>query len=303
MVRLLAIAKLPRLRHLRQRLTSPLAPLRVLRIFALSGAGEASGGSTRELGGIGYDDSMTHTLSRLSSSLVLPGALFLIACLACKCGDPSGDSGALSSAPGTASSAVATDEVPGDAEIATRLLKKLHDAACTSETSPHRAWCVADGYATAPAGELPGGETALVGLSIGLSNDFPAAQSLTNNVTLSALGLKRAGSSTMGWISTIRPNAPGEERDTGEAVAGVAALLKGKAASVSLAGPLFGYVRSLPGKTKYPVVRGKKGWVVQSSAVAEVRRVGAYWVAVELPAARPIKGIYLSIFTDKYSSK
>jgi hypothetical protein len=122
-------------------------------------------------------------------------------------------------------------------------------------------------------------------------------------VSLSALGLKRSGGSTMGWISSIKPNSPGEQQDVGEAVFNVAAHLKDKAPSVSLAGTLFNYVRSLPGKAKYPIVKGKKGWVIQSAAVADVRRVGARWVAVELPAAHPMKGVYLSVFTDKFSSK
>jgi hypothetical protein len=107
----------------------------------------------------------------------------------------------------------------------------------------------------------------------------------------------------MGWISSIKPNSPGEQKDVGEAVFNVSSLFKEKATSVALAPTLFNYVRSLPGKAKYPVVRGKMGWVIQSAAVADLRRVGAYWVAVELPAARPLKGVYLSIFTDKFESK
>jgi hypothetical protein len=242
---------------------------------------------------------MTHALDRQSVTLTLAAGLFVFACLACKCGGA--DDAGTSAAP--AGSVAATDEVPGDSEIAVRLLKKLSAAACASPASPHRVWCIADGYASAPAGELPGGTSSLVGLSIGLSDDFPAEQSLTNNVTFSAVGLNRTGSGAMGWISTVRPNSPGEQKDTAEAIAGVSAIFKEKAPSVSLAPTLFNYVRSLGGKAKYPVAKGKKGWVIQSPAVSELRRVGAYWVAVELPAARPIKGVYVSIFTDKYSSK
>jgi hypothetical protein len=252
-----------------------------------------------------YDGRMVISRERPSAALTFASGLVFLSFLACKCGDPSGGgsgSGSKSDAVVGSTTTATTDEAPGDADIAVRLLKKLHDAACSSPASPHRLWCLADGYATAPAGELPGGEKAVVGLSIGLSEDFPAEQSLSNNVSLSALGIS-GGGSRKAWISSIKPNTPGEQKDVGEAVFNVAAVLKDKAAPASLAPTLFNYVRSLPGKAKYPLARGKKGWVIQGPAAADVRRVGAYWVAVELPAARPIKGVYLSIFTDKYGSK
>lgn len=243
---------------------------------------------------------MTPARRRPSVPLTLAGSLVLLSFLACKCGDRGGDSG---SAVGSVGSAAATDEAPGDSDIAVRLLKKLNTAACSSPSSPHRVWCIAGSYEIAPAGELPSGETALVGLTIGLSDDFPAEQSLTNNVSLSSLGLKGSGGDRMGWISSIKPNSPGEQKDVGEAVFNVSAVFKGSAPSAALPQTLYNYVRSLPGKAKYPVARGKKGWIIRSAAVADVRRIGAYWVSVELPAARPIKGIYLSIFTDKFGAK
>jgi hypothetical protein len=141
----------------------------------------------------------------------------------------------------------------------------------------------------------------MVGLTIGLSEDFPAEQSLARNVELSALAFQTVGTGMQGWLTSIKPKTPQEQTDVGAAVMSAAAFFKDKAPSIALAPTMHAYVKGLPDGAKYPVSKGKQGWIIESRAVSDVRKVGNYWVAVEVPPARPLRGIYVSIFTDKYT--
>ncbi len=230
--------------------------------------------------------------------------LVLALLLACKSKKTTGDAGAVEIAMplSTASGSPVSTESPADMDVAKRLLTKLHaGAGCPSTTAPQRVWCIVDGFATGMAARLPA-KGAMVGLTIGLSEEFPAEQSLARNVELSAVAFSSAGTTTLqGWLTSIQPKTPQEQTDVGAAVMSAGAFFKEKAPSILLAPTMLAYVKGLPEGAKYPVAKGKQGWIIQSRAVAEVRKVGNYWVAVEVPPARPLRGIYVSIFTDQYT--
>lgn len=230
--------------------------------------------------------------------------LVLALLLACKKKKPTGDAGVgeIAMPLTTASAAPVSTESPADMEIAKRLMTKLHTAVgCPSTTAPQRVWCIASGFATGTAAPLPA-KGAMVGLTIGLSEDFPAEQSLARNVELSAVAFSSVGTTSLqGWLTSIKPKTPQEQADVGAAVMSAGAFFKEKAPSIVLAPTMFAYVKGLPEGAKYPVAKGKQGWIIQSRAESDVRKVGNYWVAVEVPPARPLRGIYVSIFTDKYT--
>jgi hypothetical protein len=233
--------------------------------------------------------------------------LVLALLLACKKKKPTADGGAgEETAPvvtASTSAAASSGESPADTEISKRLLAKLHAAAlCPSTTSPQRVWCIVDGYATGTAAPLPP-RTSLVGLTVGMSEDFPGEQSLARNVELAAVAFRGAGTGMQGWLTSIHPKTPQEQSDVGEAVLSAGAFFKDKAPSIQLAPTMHAYVKGLPDGAKYNVAKGKQGWIIDSRAVSDVRKVGNYWVAVEVPPARPLRGIYVSIFTDKYTQR
>ncbi len=86
-----------------------------------------------------------------------------------------------------------------------------------------------------------------------------------------------------------------------DAIGEVANVLHGKGASVTLAAPLYKYVTGLPGQVKYPLARAGAEWRFTGQSDARLRKLGAFWVVVELPHDGP-EGIFVSIYTDKLTA-
>jgi hypothetical protein len=180
------------------------------------------------------------------------------------------------------------------------LLAQLHTAAgCPSETAPQRVWCVAaDGFATGTRGTLPTTAQPLLGVTVEVEPGRSASD-MWATISLSDLAIRGTEGHWTGKITTVRPSDPSEEKAVASAVMGIAAVLKGKAASAPIEKGLFGYLASLP--ASYPLTEAPNGWTLPGASTAELRRVGDYWVAIESPTAgRP--GIFVSIFTDKVTA-
>ncbi len=248
---------------------------------------------------------MTTRLRSLASFATL--ALFAVAAMGT--GKPKG--GSSSSGGGAPGNATGDDKSPiaqapaalgagaADQEIVQRLTKKLTTAVgCPALTSVHRIWCAVDGFAAGTRAPLPQG--AMVGLTVGLSEDFPAEQSLQRNVELSALGAKSSSAGPFAWITSIKPKTPGESQSVGAGVASAAAFFKQGSPEIRLDASLFGYVEGLPSAAKYPLQQAPSGWRIAGPATTELRKVGDVWVAIEVPPARPLRGIYVSILSPKY---
>ncbi|CAN5151424.1 hypothetical protein BH09MYX1_BH09MYX1_20850 [soil metagenome] len=239
-------------------------------------------------------------------------ALVVISALACKGGSTAPDGGpaasasvmaSASAAPSATTAAVALPPIT-DQPIVSRLLAALSKAAgCPTKTGPNRLWCLADDF---DKGERDGSlddEGSYFGFSIGLSDDFPATQSLQKNVELSALGVDKRDGDRFAWISAIKPTDPGDKPAMLAATVELADLLKNDGYKAEIEGGLFDYVRGLGAKAKYAVTPTKDGWRIAAPSTTEVRKVGKVLVAIEVPPAVPLKGIYLSIYTDKYGKK
>ncbi len=240
-------------------------------------------------------------------SVTAAATLLLAGVLACKGHKHASDGGGTTSiATATAATATATATVAPitDQAIVPRLMSALSKAAgCPTKTGPNRLWCLADGF---DKGERDGSlddAGSYLGFSIGLSDDFPAAQSLQKNVELSALAVGKRGGDRFAWISTIKPTDPGDKPAMLAATIELASLLKNDGDEAQIEGGLYDYVRGLSAKAKYPLSLATNGWRIGGPSTTEVRKVGKVLVAVEIPPAVPHKGIYVSIYTDKFEKK
>ena len=229
--------------------------------------------------------------------------------LACKGGAAGTDAGtgtvaSTAASPTPTPSATAALAPVTDQEIVTRLMKALSKAAgCPSTTNANRMWCLADDFGKGERdGSLDDAGT-YIGFSIGLSDDFPASQSLQKNVELSALAIDKRDGERFAWISAVKPTEPGDQVAIAAAKTEVGDLLKEDGYKAEIAGPLYDYVRGLSAKAKYPVTPMKDAWRIAAAATTDVRKVGKVLVAIEVPPAVPLRGIYVSIFTDKYGKK
>lgn len=244
--------------------------------------------------------------SRLRHAASL-AALALFAFAALGTGKPKGGSSGGGSSGGGADDKAPITQAPAalgggaaDQEIVQRLTKKLTTAVgCPALTSVHRIWCSVDGFGAGTRAPLPQG--AMVGLTIGLSEDFPAEQSLQRNVELSALGATSRAAGPFAWITSIKPKSPAESQSVGAGVASAAAFFKQGSPEIRLDASLFGYVEGLSASAKYPLQQAPSGWRIAGPATTELRKVGDVWVAIEVPPARPLRGIYVSILSPRYA--
>jgi hypothetical protein len=175
-------------------------------------------------------------------------------------------------------------------------------AKCSDAKSVWRPWCIAtDGWSKGTAAALPAGKSTLLGLTIVLENGKPAADALSNQVSLSALALRTDGKQVFAQITNVKPSNPEEEKMTAEAVFNLAAVMKDKAPKAKVDKGLLGYLQTLPDAAKYVATQGKTGWTWEGASSAELRKVGNYWVAIETPKAK--NGVWISIFTDRVEAK
>jgi len=185
-----------------------------------------------------------------------------------------------------------------DADLTRRVLASLHSGAeCQNKSSPWRVWCIAaDGWAKARPAPLPKGK-ALVGLTIELIDGGDTVGALRDAVSLSALAFKVDGKATFAKITQIKPTSRDEEKSVLAAVGGVTMVLKGKARGAKLPADLLAYVGGLGADATYAVARAPKGWTWKGASVAELRKVGTAWVAIEIPDKH--NGLFVTVFTDK----
>jgi hypothetical protein len=175
------------------------------------------------------------------------------------------------------------------------VLAQLHDAAhCDVAASPWRPWCIAaDGWAKATEAPLPPGTLSMPGLTVEIETGTSVADALTNKVHLSALAISN------GKVKIVQVTAsnPGEEQMMAQAVADLSTVFKGIAASAVLPPDLAGYLGGLGDKASYPTTRAGTGWTWKGASAGELRKVGDFWVAIEVPDAA--NGLWVSIYTDK----
>jgi hypothetical protein len=179
-------------------------------------------------------------------------------------------------------------------ELAAAQLARL-DAAAGCPAS-RRVWCLAAGWARGTAADLPA-DGVLAGLTIGLAVDVPDRELLSSEVTLSAFAV-RGGA---GLITDVPPENPAERRVVAEAIAALAAALKGDGPRRALAASLTRYLATLPAGASHPLTRTASEWRMSGKADARVRRLpSGAWMAVEFPGDGPA-GIFVSLYPDDWA--
>ncbi len=184
-----------------------------------------------------------------------------------------------------------------------KILADLYITAdCGKPDSPNRVWCIAaNGWAGATAAPLPAGSVALPGLVVTLLSGVPYAEALSKNVFLAGLALHTEGDATKAKVTTIIPSSDDENMMIAEAVMGLATVFKQKADSAPLPKDLLDYLATLAGQAEYPVTAQGPGWVWAGASTTEARKIGDYWVTIEIPEEK--NGIWLGIYTDKVTVK
>jgi hypothetical protein len=176
-------------------------------------------------------------------------------------------------------------------EMTLRQLGKAAD--CTDKDSPWRPWCIGTEWSK---GKLEAPKGTLVGISVelptGKTDHQPHKDALTNKVGLVAFAV----SGDKVKLIDIKPTAKGEDVMMAKAVANLSAVFKTKAKTAAIEKELTAYIKSLKGT--YPTTKGTSGLTWKGANVGQLRKVGKFWVAIELSP----KGdaMWVSILTDAY---
>lgn len=197
-------------------------------------------------------------------------------------------------APMPAVSATAYD----DAFIAAHLARLQAELGCgTPQVPPDVAhFCMAVAWPTGAAAPLPGGSRVLAGVTSWVPTTAPVLENLRGQRRFSCLALRSDASGTAGEL--ISPSPRNGDPAPLQAMEAVEQALRG-----SMPGPLpimrqlFNYISSRSIAAEYPAVRTAQGWQLAGGSIADIRRVGSVWVAIEVPRNNPA-GLYLSLFVD-----
>jgi hypothetical protein len=183
-----------------------------------------------------------------------------------------------------------------DDAIIEEMLSRLGAAArCPGS---RRAWCIPSaGWAEGQAADLPGGDRALVGVTIGLERDREDADLLSTEVVLSVLALRRAGDGILGLITDVPPENPSETRVVRAAISSIGKVVKGDADRVQLAPSLARHLDTYIPQATYPLTRQGAAWAMTGKSNARIRKVGRLWIAIEVPRSGP-QGIFVSLYPE-----
>jgi hypothetical protein len=194
------------------------------------------------------------------------------------------------------------DRTPADKLVPMMLARLAKAADCAGKGQKKRVWCVAvDKWDKGTVADLP--TAPLVGVSFGVRADLPVEDLLAGEATLAVFAVKKdADKPPLGVITDLRPENAAEKRIIGDGMAAVAKTIKGDEPAAKLDPALHKLVQAVSGAATHPVVKGDTAWQMTGQSDTFVRRAGDVWIAVEVPKEGP-EGIFVSIFTDRYSAK
>jgi hypothetical protein len=191
-------------------------------------------------------------------------------------------------------SCLATAWTPAAADVLDDRLARLRDGAdCANKASPLRVWCPAADFKRGNAGPSLAGKT-LVGFTVRLPDGGKVTDALSGNVSLAALAIGPDGKAV---LVDVRPTNKGEEEEVARGIISLTLVLKGQAATATLAPGLAGYFKSVKGR--YPATKGADEWTWTGAAPTRMRQVGKVWVVLETPADG--KGIFATVLTDAWN--
>ena len=136
----------------------------------------------------------------------------------------------------------------------------------------------------------------LAGVTTWVATSAPLLENLTGLRRFSSLAFRTEGSAVVGEIISPRPR-DGDQAPV-QAMQAVELLLRSNTPGpLPMMRQLFNYISSRAAAASYPVARTAQGWQLGGGSMADIRRVGPVWVAIEVPRNNPA-GLYLSIFID-----
>lgn len=178
-------------------------------------------------------------------------------------------------------------------DVTSERLSALRTAAkCQDKASTWRPWCIAADFETGTAAALPKGKV-LVGMTIELETGKDAAAALSSSVSFTALAIGKDGKVK---LTMVKPENDGEMKAVAEAVFNTSAVFKAKSNSAKMPKALGDYFKTLKGA--YAAKKAGKSWAWTGASEARMRKVGAFWVVVEVPKAN--NGIFATILTDAW---
>ncbi len=130
-------------------------------------------------------------------------------------------------------------------------------------------------------------------MTVALEAGKDTMAALSNKVTFVALAIDKDGKVK---LTDVRPTSDGERAAVGEAVGAAATVFKAKAKLAKLPKDLSTYAKTLTGA--YPTTKSGEAWTWQGKTVSMLRKVGAFWVVIEIPADH--NGIFATILTDAW---
>ncbi|MEO8702922.1 MAG: hypothetical protein ABI867_22950 [Kofleriaceae bacterium] len=97
-------------------------------------------------------------------------------------------------------------------------------------------------------------------------------------------------------LSDITPSNKDEAAATAEAVFNAAGVFKGKTKTAKLPKDLVGYLKGR--KPEYAATKVGNEWTWAGTSAGKLRKVGAFWVAIEVPKAND--GVFATILTTDW---
>lgn len=185
-----------------------------------------------------------------------------------------------------------------DAFIAAHLARLQTELGCgTPQVPPDVAhFCLAIAWPTGSAAPLPGGARVLAGVTSWVPTTAPVVEGLRGQRRFSCLALRSDASGIAGEL--ISPSSRNGDPAPLQAMETVEQALRGNSPGpLPIMRQLFNYISSRSIAAEYPAVRTAQGWQLAGGSIADIRRVGSVWVAIEVPRNNPA-GLYLSLFVD-----
>jgi hypothetical protein len=251
----------------------------------------------------------TPTLAVMRIASLVLVAFLSAAAPACKSKDSSGKSSAKDdddegSSKKKKSKKTEKDDEEGEGDDALDPFAKDHlaitkkAARCDDESEAKEPWCLAaNGFAKAERAKLPETGT-FVGVTTFVQTKGASPATLEKYTHLSSLAFRADGDEVLGWVTEVKPDTPAETTEVERIRDKVFAQFAGKKAKIEAEAGLRGYLDGLPKKAKYKLEKHAHGYKLDGGSYADLRKVGKYWVAVEVPRKDPA-GIWLSVFTNQ----
>jgi hypothetical protein len=200
--------------------------------------------------------------------------------------------------PATAAATTATASAAADAPLDPFVKRHLEILLTAAEcgTAPLEPWCMAaKGFASARPAPVKHGT--LLGVATFVQTDGASRATLAK-YTKTASFSTRSGAPSHALIADVKGDNPSEEAELTTLRGQIFDHFAGKQVTFSTSAPLVGYLGSLVERAKYPMNPTPNGYKLEGGSNADVRKVGAAWVAVEVPARNPA-GIWFNVFTEK----